>query len=335
MLEVATGFAAQTFEFRCEVTESVVLNEHKGSALRGALFHSLRKVGCSRLELKSCRGCTLVQVCPVSFLLATVDDEAKRGGDVPRPFTINPPLQSKNIFQPGDNFTFGLTLFARPANFWPYLVVALEQMEREGLGAKFEQRPGQWRRGSIRVQEIVARNILSDEEQVLFEPGSRQVALPQLPVDMAQISQVIGHSEAQAVRKLHLDFLTPTRLIVNRKPLQYPDFAVLVQRLIERLSSLSAEYGEAELGLDFEDIMAEARAVRLVEDRTRWQSVRGYSQRQHQDLSLSGFVGRASFVGRVDKVLPLLLWGQLTHVGKDATKGNGWYALKFEEEAKV
>ncbi|HEX2914064.1 MAG TPA: CRISPR system precrRNA processing endoribonuclease RAMP protein Cas6 [Chloroflexia bacterium] len=321
-------FTAQTFEFRCEVAEGapVTLNQHKGSALRGALFNSLRKVGCSRQELSSCRPCSLVEVCPVSFLLATVDEEGKRGGDVPRPFAIRPPVGSQNIFQPGDRLDWGLTLFAGSVGFLPYLIVGLQELERDGLGAKSEYRPGRWGRGRLRVREIIARNPLSGETQSLFEIGKKSVLPPEIPVTPDQVA-ALCQGAPDTIYRLCFTFHTPMRLVAEGKPLAYPQFPVLAQRLIERLSSLSATFGGSELSLDFEMLMAEACAVVEVERRVKWEAVRGYSNRQHQDLSLGGFVGEATFMGKVPNLLPLLVWGQLTHAGKDATKGNGWYSL--------
>ena len=309
----------------------VVLNQHKGAAIRGALFSALRKVGCSRQELTSCRPCELVANCPISFLLATVDDDARRGGDVPRPFTVEPPLGEQNIFEPGQPFNFGLTLFASSVDFWPYLAIGLGELERDGLGVKHET-GGRWRRGGLRVREMLAGNPLSGEEQPLFRVGQRQVDAPELAVTPAQVSELIGPTDDDPVYKLHLTFLTPTRLVAEGKPLPYMHLPTLVQRLTERLSSLSRQYGAAEMPLDYEALMAEANAA-VVDSRVRWQELRGYSHRQHQDLSLAGFVGEATVVGRVRHLLPLLIWGQLTHVGKDATKGNGWYSLKFEKVA--
>jgi len=328
-------FSAQTFEFRCEVVQPIKLNQHKGAALRGALFNSLRKAGCSHRELTSCRPCELVAECPVSFLLATVDNDGRRGGDVPRPFVINPPLDEANIFQVGEQLNFGLTLFARSVRFLPYLIVAMQNIEREGLGVQPDATPGAWRRGAIRVREIIARNSLSSQEQIIFKIGRRYLDAPENPITHSQVLQLATTTVPNGVRRLHFTFHTPTHLVTNGRALQQPDFPVLVQRLIERVSSLSAQYGQAELDLDFEALMYEARQVLLVEDCTKWEPVRSYSQRQGRDLSLGGFVGEATFAGRVDNLLPLLIWGQLTHVGKDATKGNGWYSLDFDSPAEV
>ncbi len=330
----AREFTAQRFEFRCEVAEGapVTLNQHKGSAIRGALFNSLRKAGCARLDLTSCKPCALVEVCPISFLLATVDNDSKRGMDVPRPFTVQPPLGGQNIYPPGAKFNFGLTLFAGSVNFLPYLVMALQDLEREGLGAKTEYLPGRWRRGRLRVREIMALNPLTGEAQSLFSIGKRGVEAPVNPVTSSQVAGICQPAP-EAVYKMEFTFHTPTRLIEDGKPLTVPKFPVLVQRLFERLTSLAREFSPGEFPLDFETLMGEANQVVPVESRVQWEAVRSYSQRQRQDLSLGGFTGKATFAGKVSYLLPLLVWGQLTHVGKDATKGNGWYSLSYSQIA--
>jgi hypothetical protein len=333
--EQAQNFSAQTFEFRCEVVQPTRLNQHKGSALRGALFNSLRTAGCSHRELTSCHPCALVADCPVSFLLATVDTEGKRGSDVPRPFVINPPLGGSNVLQVGEKLNFELTLFAHSVRFLPYLIVAMQYIEREGLGVHADVTAGSWRRGAIRVHEIVAHNVLSGEEQLIFKVGRPFLDVPEIPVTHSQILQMVQPLKPNDFRLLHFTFHTPTHLVAKGKSLTRPDFPVLVQRLIERVSSLSKQYGQAELDLDFEVLMEEAKQVLLVQDCTSWEPVRSYSQRQGRDISLGGFLGAATFVGRVDKLLPLLLWGQLTHVGKDATKGNGWYSLHLAAPAGI
>jgi len=131
-------FTAHRLRFVTEVQTPIELNEHQGSAIRGALFNVLRRQFCAQREYTSCQPCALHAACPVSFLLATVDDEAQRGADLPRPYTVEPPLNAACKYQPGDALEFGLTMFSRALTLFPYVVVAAQSLQQDGLGRKLE-----------------------------------------------------------------------------------------------------------------------------------------------------------------------------------------------------
>ncbi len=96
---------------RATATGPLELHEHTGASLRGAFFGALWGRFCTNKQAPTCAACPLVQVCPVSTLVAPLRDEATRGRDVPRPYAIKPPVGHARTFGPGDGFEFGLTLF--------------------------------------------------------------------------------------------------------------------------------------------------------------------------------------------------------------------------------
>jgi CRISPR/Cas system endoribonuclease Cas6 (RAMP superfamily) len=68
-----------------------------------------------------------------------------------------------------------------------------------------------------------------------------------------------------------------------------------------------------------------------MEANTRWVDVFSGSNRTGGQTPISGFVGSARYV--CDGVawralLPWLLWGQVTQVGKDTVKGNGVFRVE-------
>ncbi|MHB1006509.1 MAG: CRISPR system precrRNA processing endoribonuclease RAMP protein Cas6 [Chloroflexota bacterium] len=327
-------FTAHVLLFEARVERPIHLGEHPGAAIRGALFHALRgrpeRPGfCIEPPRPHCRGCAALAGCPVSFLLATVDVDGRRGSDVPRPYTMEPPLDTRGYYTPGERFTFGLTVFARALSLFPYVIVAARRLEEEGIGRAVPDGRGQWQRGRFTIERVVARNPLTGEEQVVHQRGDELVAVPNIPVTHAQ---VLALAEALADRgRLSLEFLTTTRLIEGGRQLRAPAPRPLCQRLIERLSSLWEEYCDEELPVDYADLMARAGAARLLADETAWREVRGYSTRQEAPKSLAGFVGRATYEGDLDPLLPWLVWGELAHVGKDAVKGCGLYRILGDE----
>jgi len=76
------------------------------------------------------------------------------------------------------------------------------------------------------------------------------------------------------------------------------------------------------------DLYPAADTVQLVRDETHWWDLKGYSSRLGRGQVLGGFVGRAVYSAPDWRpLLPWLLWGVSTHVGKNVVKGCGIYRL--------
>jgi len=334
-------FTAHRLRFLAEVQTTIELNQHQGSAIRGALFNVLRRQFCFQRQYDSCQLCPLHATCPVSFLLATVDDEGRRGADLPRPYTVEPPLgrgvayEGRDVacnvsttqtwrYGPGQPFEFGLTMFSRALNLFPYIILTAHALQQAGLGRKVEENG--WRRGTFTLRQVWAENPLSGERQQVLASGDTLVHVPDVPITHEQIVDAVRQRPQSD--ELTVCFLTPTRLVDQGALVHRPLFRVMVQRLFERLSALARAYCDTPLELDFRGLLEQAGRVQLVEDGTRWVEWESYSTRRQASTPNSGFLGSATYRGELGPFLPWLLWGQFTHVGKDAVKGNGWYGLE-------
>lgn len=335
------SFTAHRLRFVAEAQETIELNEHQGSAIRGALFHALRNRFCGNREVEECAACPLAAACPVAFLVSTLDPEGGRGRDVPRPFTVQPPLpgaagrpverEDGHVafrYAPGEPLEFGLTLYARALQLFPYVVLALSELERRGLGRRVEQANGRRQPGRLRVREVWAENPLSGERQPVLRAGDKMVQVPDIPITHRQIAD---HAARLAPSRLTLRFCTPTR-IVERGQLVKPgtfSFRPFFQRLMERLEALSRHFSDSPLVFaDPRGLIEAAGRVRVVENGLVWQEVRSYSTRRRAESPTSGFVGPVTL--EADDWSPFLtwmVWGQFVHVGKDAVKGNGMYGV--------
>ncbi|MDW8069245.1 MAG: CRISPR system precrRNA processing endoribonuclease RAMP protein Cas6 [Anaerolineae bacterium] len=333
------SFTAHRLHFIAEVRTPMELNEHQGSAIRGALFHALRNRFCANREAKECALCPLVAACPVAFLVSTLRPESRRGRDIPRPFTLQPPLPGSGHpvrrgdrlafrYEPGERLEFGLTLYARALQLFPYVVLAVSEFERGGIGRRTEQADGCWRRGTLTIREIWAENPLTGERQPVLRAGDRMVQVPDVPITHAQVVAVPVPPPG-AVVTLH--FRTPVRLVEEGalvKPHRFT-FRPFFQRLMERLEALSGHYADTPRVFDDpKGLIAAAGQVEVVENRLRWEEVWSYSTRRRDESPISGLLGSVSLrAGDWTPFWPWLLWGQFTHVGKDAVKGNGWYGV--------
>jgi len=329
------ALTAHRLDLTVEALTPVELNEHQGAALRGALFEALRGQErgpwsgfCAQKHLPSCAACSLAAACPVAALVSTLDPAAERGRDLPRPYVIDPPLDGRTRLAAGERLTFGLTLFARALQLFPYVILALKAWEQVGLGKRVESIG--WRRGRVRLVQAVAVNPLTGARQEVLRPGETLVQVPDIPVTEAQVRVV---AEQLPATRLALQFQTPTRLIEQGRLLKAPDFRPLFHRLWQRIEELRRTFGEGsdpmpeEAEAEKYRLVGLAQGVHLAEDGTRWVELESYSTRQRRPTPIGGLVGRAVYEGDLTPFLPWLVWGCFTHVGKDAVKGNGAYAI--------
>ena len=340
------NFTAHQLHFTCEVQTPILLNQHQGSSIRGALFHALRRQFCFNKEVQSCGECALWATCPICFLVATRNPQSGRGVEVPRPYTIEPPADSSLCrYEPGESLEFGLTMFAQALNLFPYVVLGSQALERGGLGKRINEgangrrgesakgrrsesanRPPRRRRGTFVIREIAAVNPLTGERQPVLRRGDNLVRVPEIPVTHPQVLQRARELASRITDRLTIEFLTPTRLIQRGHLVKEISFPPLFHRLMERLSSLAGQYSDTPLALDWRSLLPLADRVQKVEDHTRWVELESYSTRKRGRTPIGGLVGQVTF--RADDwtpFLPWLVWGEAVHVGKDAVKGNGMY----------
>ena len=333
-------FTAHRLVFECEVVTPLRLNEHTGSAIRGAFYHALWNQFCMNHDAPACAACPLVATCPVAFLVSTLDDKSERGANVPRPYTIQPPLDGKTDYAPGETLAFGLTMFARALNLFPYVVLAMQRLENGGLGKRVAANDG--RRGTFRIRQVWAENPLTGERREVLRRGETMVQVPDVPITNQQISEEANQRRSEEAKKrmsesasqrigergrVTLELLTPTRLVDDGQLVKRMAFRPFIQRLHGRLKQLSAEYSDTPLDFDLRTVMAQAEAVRVARDETHWVELESYSTRLNRATPLGGLVGRVIFEGDFQPFWEWLMWGQFTHVGKDAVKGNGMYRM--------
>lgn len=317
-------FTIHHLRFTVEVETAIEMDTFKGSALRGAWQSHLRTLYCTQTENAD----PLHQaMCPVCFLLS----RETGGGDDRRPYAFEPPLTTQTRFEPGERFHFGISLFGDTVQFLPYLVLAVGQMgQHQGLGRFIHD----GKRGTFRLARIEEHNPLSGERRALLEEGGTMVQMPILPVTAEQVHEA-SVRWASRLREngsqLILHFLTPTRIVEEKKLVHRPHFSPFFARLLDRVTALRRQFagGEPLTREEKHSLLSQADRVTLVHDDTHWWDVQGRSTRLKRRQPLGGYVGRAVYHSENwDDLLPWLLWGQSTQVGKNVVKGAGWYAVE-------
>jgi hypothetical protein len=351
---------AHHIRFTVRAVTPIVFNDFKGSALRGAFATVLRRTFCPQGERDPMTEQYHQALCPVCRLLGWDGDE-ETSGDVRRAYAIEPPLTDQSHFAPGDTFTFGAALYGDSWSLFPYVALAAGGMGEFGVGKKVAS--GEWQgasgaprglprgaggagdggrergeRGRFVVEQIEAVNPLTGERLVMMAPGEHMVRTETLPITQAQVdvatAQWLPHLAAQG-NQLTIAFLTPTRLTIQGDHIaKQPDFFPLIKQTVLRLLDLAAQHGGGRPTINGEafalrgDLYQYADQVELVADHTQWWDAKGHSSRLGRQQVLGGFVGHATYHAPDWRpLLPWLLWGQSTHVGKNIVKGCGIYQV--------
>lgn len=331
-------FTATHFRFEVEALTPLAFDDYTGSALRGGLVTALQRNFC---PVNDQADAAHQAICPVCWLLS----HEATPGDSRRPYAIEPLLGEQRSFVPGERFRFGLTLFGQAVSLFPYLVLAVPRMGNDGIGRKIltpgpspSQGERGWRRGRFVLRTIEEVNPLTATRRTLMGEGQQMVQTPQNPVSSAQV-QAAAERATERLRanggRLGLRFLTPTRIVQERKLVHEPHFRPLFQRLLERVNELQRTFGHAMEPPPWQELLALADQVTLSQDDTGWWDVQGRSSRLEREQQLGGFIGQATYTAPPEvwpPLLPWLIWGMSTHVGKNAVKGSGWYSLRVSGE---
>lgn len=355
------GLEAHILRFVCEVETPLRLYTHKGSALRGAWVEALLSRACPQPWACAGASCRMQHGCPIAAIVGPADEAAERGRDVPRPYVVEPPLDSRTDYAPGDTLEWRMTLFGSATDWFPYIVMAARLMGERGLGAQVQGSSLKSQRealdqsainnpkslaGRFRLHEVWAENPLEGEHKRLYTRNESKVDTPSLPITHGQVLVAASRLPHDRIT-LHLK--TPLRLgkdpreTAGARKLTHdlPPFHTLISRLDGRLRDLARHYTTytpAPLQAHDEDNpKSEIRSLNLevarqvvAEGEVEWLALERYSSRQDRRLPMGGLRGRVMYRGDLAPFLPLLIWGQFSHIGKYAVMGNGKYEIGVE-----
>ncbi|HHY59522.1 MAG TPA: CRISPR system precrRNA processing endoribonuclease RAMP protein Cas6 [Clostridia bacterium] len=307
--------------FRMEIVagkDGLILPRYKGSTLRGCFGAAFRRIACVQRN-STCRDCIVRFQCPYAYIFETAPPEnsqaLRKYENIPRPFVLEPPLETKTEYQPGEKLSFGLVLVGRAIDYLPYFILAFQELGEIGIGKG--RRPFQ-------LDTVTAINPIKKVEQEIYRASTGKVYNHDLAIYGSAILQ-----EAMRIQpdRLTLNFETMTRIKHEDSIVRHIEFHMLIRALLRRLSSMLYFHHGLERKEDFPALIQKAETVTITRDTTRWVDWERYSNRQEARMSLGGVVGQVSYEGDLSDFLPILIIGELIHVGKAATFGMGKYTV--------
>lgn len=311
----------------------------KGSLLRGAFGHALRRTVCVMGPQQPCETCLLRRQCAYPQLFETfVEGEPPpflRGLDTaPRPYVFEP-FDQQQHYRAGESLCFDLLLFGKAIPLHPYAIYAVAQMASEGLGYKrfpFDLLKVEWQVIDGKQQKEKSKAHKADDEldaasspsewRLLYDGASKRLLENPSP---QQASAVTVH----ALSDVRLIFQTPTRLKFNNTLTSEFSFRMLAFKMIRRVLELAHFHlPEANLDWEFHDLLTAANSVKIIRRQLQWVDWERRSNRQNTEMKMGGFVGEIALEGDLTPFIHLLRTCEIVHVGKGAVFGNGKIACE-------
>jgi hypothetical protein len=245
-------------------------------------------------------------------------EKISKNRDIPRPFVIKPPLETKETYIPGERLSFDLVLVGKIKDYLPYFIVTFKELSQAGLG-----------RDRAPVELAGVDYMGHDGASVpVYRRENNLVQPPADAISWADLCASYNSNNGSGkVTRITLRFLTPTLLKADGLQARRPVFGIIAKRLRDRINALSYFYCGQGLDIDFKDFGEQAEKITTVADSTRWVESSRYARRREVTHDLSGFVGEVTFEGELEMFLPYLKLGEYLHVGKNAVFGNGWYEI--------
>ena len=232
--------------------------------------------------------------------------------ELPRPFVFRATHLDGRTLARGTEFHFDFNLFDN------YLAAGAESPS-EILAAAF-----------ARFADTGVGPLRAKAELVTFHEKPIQIDFS-APAEGQTAEAVLVHRPGQEptlaipdrLRNLRLRFLTPTELKSDGRTVNMPEFAVLIARIRDRVSTLRALYGPGPLPIDFAALAERAEGVRITRCAIDRVKVERKSSRTGQTHPIGGFLGEVEYEGNIAEFLPYLEAARWTGVGRHTVWGNG------------
>lgn len=262
----------------------------------------------------------LRQACPYPAIfrpeLAIADLPIARLREPPRPFILADPSPEHSELPAGSPLSLGLTVVGSAYKLLPHFTATLKRLGEEGIGRK------RIRFQLQSIQELDSNGLPRGDVYRLDSSFVHAVASGMGASDLAR------PGDSQAKRVL-IRFRTPTLLRSEGVVQNNPSFGVLMRRLRDRVSALATVFGDAPLEIDARRLgeMADGITTRHSElSRFIWIRTSARTRQRHP---IEGVVGETMYEGdALGELMPWLRLGEVLHIGKHATFGNGNIEVK-------
>jgi len=247
------------------------------------------------------------------FLPGLSDDPvARRRYQKPAPgFVVSIPVAGTRSLDAGDRLDLHILFIGTCISSLADFLGSLIQLGRQGLI------DGQ---GCFHVTAVYSQ----EAEQTEYPAWRQSDPLETLSAVVRPMNWLL-HKPSIA-RSITLSFLTPTRLLTDRRPIRRPSFVQLFPFMLRRVTSMLYTYAGVEIGDDPARFLVLAGSLQEEETCFEWCDWRTLPGRQAQKLG--GFVGKMRLAGpAMEELYWILALASLLGIGKSATYGAGAFSV--------
>jgi hypothetical protein len=269
----------------------------------------------------TCQNCQLNRNCAYAYIFETPhlrDTLAQYESDnLPHPFVIEPPATNRHIFESGEKFQFGLVLIGKAFSFLPYFIFAFHQLGSLGLGKG---------KGKFWLESVLAVNQPRAASDHQIYDGQTQIM--NSDYETWTLADVFNTVQSWATGRLHLEFLTPTRILHHNQLISQLNFEIFIRTLVRRISLLGRVHCQSDWDLPYVELIEQCKTAAQIEtSQLQWRDWERYSNRQQRRMKFGGIVGQVIYQGALRPFLPLIFLGQFIHLGKNTTFGLGRFRI--------
>ncbi len=174
--------------------------------------------------------------------------------------------------------------------------------------------------GQFDVTEVYAKGA-DNNASLAWRQG---LPLDSLACSVLPLSWLIKNNHIMAA--LWIRFVTPTRLLVDGKPLRKPKLSQIFPFMLRRVTSMLYAHGGVELDLDMSSLLCQVRQLEVLDSElvwNDWRPIRG------QGMAVGGFQGMIHVQGHVlEDLYWIMAAASLFGVGKGSTYGAGQVVLE-------
>lgn len=280
-----------------------------GSTLRGGMGTAMKGKFCKHDFITQCADCTDKQNCKYNnlFLYSNGSDGLKGSDTKPNPFAIKPPLSRREYYKVGDLLCFDLILVGESIVEVREYIEAVKHMASQGLG--YQRKP-------FRLDRVFYNG------QVVYSDDGYDIS-------KIQVKRWFHNDKdsLQSVNKLSINFLTPFRLIDNKRLVREISFPLLMRSIFRRVSLLSELYCYKKWDIIYDHYLQKAQKIKTISSDLTWMGLNRYSNRAQQKIDISGLIGRVIYEGDLTTFVPFLQIGSVLNIGKSCTMGLGEFEI--------